>query len=70
MVVRVLIASDDAPQMIWHAGAVPGVSHLVVLFPKVRTGVVVCANADGKEAPTMQVASRVLQSILKAPTDK
>jgi hypothetical protein len=57
-------------QMIWHAGAVPGVSTLVAVFPQLRAGVVVLANADGKSQATLRIGGRIIKSILRQPLEE
>ncbi|EIN06837.1 beta-lactamase/transpeptidase-like protein [Punctularia strigosozonata HHB-11173 SS5] len=59
--------SLEGLDMIWHAGAIPGVSALAAFFPQVKAGVVVLANADNTTSATVRVGMRILKSVLKQP---
>ncbi|EIN06835.1 beta-lactamase/transpeptidase-like protein [Punctularia strigosozonata HHB-11173 SS5] len=55
--------------MIWHAGAIPGVSALAALFPEINTAVVVLANADNKSDATIAIGGQIITSIVGQLTD-
>ena len=54
-------------QVVYHSGAVPGLSTLVSFLPSDDIGVTLFANGESKAEPLMLILNRILDSALHLP---
>ncbi|EPS99304.1 hypothetical protein FOMPIDRAFT_1164237 [Fomitopsis schrenkii] len=56
--------SYQGHNIVAHTGGIPGISTLVVFLPDDGLGIVVLANADGKDAANMAIVLKIIEDVL------